>query len=217
MQDIRLRTGVAVLLCIAAFLSLPGAVAVFLWWLLFTGRFTRMKQVRMLVPVVCLIAFFSAVLAWTGGDGLSYFLRMMAMVFVGFWMFAEQKSGEFLRFGVWLLGDRAGFELGMLADMGMQTMHMLVRDFDRIRIAEGLKGCRPGYRTLVPAGLVLVNGALSRAEHTAELMAVRGYRDGGSLCPSFTASRRDMLASLAALCVLLIALAPVSEFFILYR
>jgi energy-coupling factor transporter transmembrane protein EcfT len=215
MQDIRLRTGAAIVLCIAAFISLPGAIAVFVWWLLFTHRFSGPGQVRMLVPVACLIAFFSAVLAWTGGDGLSYFLRMMAMVFVGFWMFAEQKSGEFLRFGVWLLGDRAGFELGMLADMGMQAMHLLVRDFDRIRIAERLKGCRPGWKTLVPAGLVLVNGALSRAEQTAELMAVRGYRDGGSLCPSFAGSSRDLPACLGALCVLLIALMPVSEFFIL--
>ena len=164
-----------------------------------------------------MIAFFSAVLAWTGGDGISYFIRMMAMVLVGFWMFAEQKSGEFLRFGVWLLGERAGFELGMLADMGMQAMHLLVRDFGQIRIAERLKGIRQGWRTLVPAGFVLVNGALSRAEHTAELMAVRGYRDGGSLCPAFTTSGRDILTSLSAVCVLIIALIPVSEFFILYR
>ena len=217
MQDIRLRTGVAVLLCIAAFISLQGAIAVLLWWLLFTSRFSRLNQVRMLVPVACMITFFSAVLAWTGGDGVSYFIRMMAMVLVGFWMFAEQKSGEFLRFGVWLLGDRMGFEIGMLADMGMQAMHLLVRDFDQIRIAERLKGIRPGWKTLVPAGFVLVNGALSRAEHTAELMAVRGYRSGGSLCPAFTISGRDILPGLSALCVLIIALVPVSEFFILYR
>ncbi|MDD4137351.1 MAG: hypothetical protein PHT99_05585 [Methanoregula sp.] len=217
MQDIRLRTGVAMLLCIAAFISLQGAIAAFLWWLLFTGRFSRVKQFRVLVPVTLMIAFFSAVLAWTGGDGISYFIRMMVMVFIGFWMFAEQKSGEFLRFGVWLLGDRLGFELGMLADMGMQTMHLLVRDFDQIRIAESLKGMRPGWKTLVPAGFVLVNGALTRAEHTAELMAVRGYRDGGSLCPEFMTPTRDIPASLSALCVLIIALVPVSEFFILYH
>jgi hypothetical protein len=188
-----------------------------LWWLLFTSRFSPGRQARMLVPVAIMIAFFSAVLAWTGGDGVSYFIRMIAIVLVGFWMFAEQKSGEFLRFGVWLLGDRTGFELGMLADMGMQAMHLLVRDFDQIRVAESLKGIRTGWRTLVPAGLVLVNGALLRAEHSAELMAVRGYRDGGSLCPSFMTSRRDIVAGCAALCVLLIALMPVSEFFILYR
>lgn len=217
MQDIRWRTGAGILLCIAAFASIPGATAAFLWWLLFTERVSVLKKSRMIVPVAVMIGFFSAVLAFTGGDGASYFFRMMVVVLIGFWMFTEQKDGEFLRFGVWLLGERAGFELGMLADMGMQTMHLLVRDFDQIRIAESQKGMRQGVTTLVPAGFVLVNGALSRAEQTAELMAVRGYRDGGSLCPAFVTPTRDRILGLSALCVLLIALVPVSEFFILLR
>ena len=216
MQDIRLRTVTAFLLCIAAFVSIPGAAAALVWWIAWTGRLSG-KQVRAIIPVGAMIAFFSIVLSLTGGDGPSYFFRMLVIVLIGFWIYAEQKSGEFLRLGVWLLGDRAGFELGMLADMGMQAMQLLVRDFDRIRIAEALKGIRPGLRTVVPAGFVLVNGALARAETTAELMAVRGYRDGGSLCPEFTTPARDILASLSALCVLIIAFIPVSEFFILYR
>jgi hypothetical protein len=217
MQDVRLRTAAAVLLCISAFISIAGAVVAFLWWLVFTERFAQVKEVRMLVPVAAMIAFFSIVLALTGGDGVSYFIRMVVIILIGFWLYSEQKRGEFLRFGVWLLGERAGFELGMLADMGMQTLHLLDRDFHQIRIAETLKGMRPGLKTLVPAGFVLVSGALSRAECTAELMAVRGYRNGGSLCPGFTTPRRDMLAGLSAVCVLIIALIPVSEFFILYR
>ena len=216
MQDIRLRTGTAVLLCISAFISIPGAAAACIWWIVFTGRFSRVK-IRVILPIAAMIAFFSIVLALTGGDGISYFIRMMVIILIGFWMYAEQKSGEFLKLGVWLMGNRVGFELGMLADMGLQTMHLLVSDFNQIRIAETLKGIRPGWKTLVPAGFVLVNGALSRAENTAELMAVRGYRDGGMLCPEFTTPGRDILSSLSALCVLIIAFIPVSEFFILYR
>jgi len=215
MQDIRLRTGTGILLCLAAFISITGAAAALVWWLVFTDRVAVIKKTRMIVPVAIMIAFFSAVLAWTGGDGISYFFRMMVIVLIGCWLYTKQKSGEFLRFGVWLLGDRWGFELGMLADMGMQAMHLLVRDFSRIRIAESLKGITPGWKTLVPAGFVLVSGALSRAEMNAELMAVRGYRDGGSLCPVFTTPRRDIVSGLLALCVLFIALVPVSEFFIL--
>jgi len=217
MQDVRLRTAAAVLLCISAFISIPGAVAAFLWWLVFAGRFAQVKQVRMMLPIAAMVAFFSIVLTLTGGDGASYFIRMMVIILIGFWLYTEQKSGEFLRFGVWLLGERAGFELGMIADMSMQTLHLLVRDFHQIRIAETLKGIHPGWKTLVPAGFVLVNGALSRAESTAELMAVRGYHDGGSLCPKFITPRMDILSTLAALCVLILALIPVSEFFILYR
>ena len=201
MQDIRLRTGAGILLCLAAFISIPGAAAAFIWWLLFTDRLAVVKKARMIIPVAIMIAFFSSVLAWTGGDGISYFFRMMVIVLIGFWLF----------------GDRAGFELGMLADMGMETMHLLVRDFGRIRIAESLKGIRPGWKTLVPAGFILVSGALNRAELNAELMAVRGYRDGGTLCPEFTTPGLDILSFLSALCVLIIALVPVSEFFILYH
>ena len=216
MQDIRLRTVSAVILCISAFVSIPGAAAAFLWWIVCTGRFSGLN-IRVIVPVAAMVVFFSTVLALTGGDGLSYGIRMMVIVLIGLWMYAELKSGEFLRLGVWLLGDRAGFELGMLADMGRQTLDLLARDFDRILIAENLKDVRAGWKTLVPAGLVLVNGALSRAETTAELMAVRGYRGGGTFCPEFVTPRRDILSGLAALCVLIIALIPVSEFFILYR
>jgi energy-coupling factor transport system permease protein len=217
MQDIRLRIGTAILLSLAAFASIPGAAAAFLWLILFSGKITHLVRLRIIIPVAIMLAFFSAVLILTGGDGISYFLRMMVVILIGFWVYTEQSGGEFLGLGVWLLGERFGFELGMLADMGMQTLHLLVRDFDHIRIAESLKGIRPGWRTLVPAGGVLVNGALMRAESTAELLAVRGFRNGGSFCPGFITPRRDIFIAFMAVCVLLIALVPVSEFFILYR
>ena len=215
MQDIRLRTLAAILLSLAAFMSLAGAAAALAWWLIFTNRFAGIKKIRMLLPVTGMLAFFSIVLALTGGDGLSYFFRMIVILFIGSWMFAEHKNGEFLHLGVWLLGERIGFELGMLADMGMQTLDLLARDFDQIRVAEELKGMHPGWRSLVPAGFILVNGALSRAGSTAEIMAARGYRDGGSFCPDFVTTGTDMLAGSATLCVLVIACIPVSEFFIL--
>jgi uncharacterized membrane protein len=84
-------------------------------------------------------------------------------------------------------------------------------------VAAMLKRITPGYKVLVPAGLVLVSGALSRAGQTTELLAVRGYRNGGTLCPAFVTTRADRIAGLCALCVLIIAIIPVSEFFILYR
>lgn len=215
MQDIRLRTGAAILLSLAAFMSLAGAALALAWWLIFTHRFARIK-IRMLLPVAGMLAFFSIVLALTGGDGLSYFFRMMVILLIGFWMFAGHRNGEYLHLGVWLLGDRIGFELGMLADMGMQTLQLLTRDFGQIRVAEQLKGMNGGWRSLAPAGFVLVSGALSRAESTAEIMAARGYRDGGTFCPVFATPVKDMLAGAMALCVLAIPFIPVSEFFILY-
>lgn len=217
MQDIRLRIAAALVLTLSAFFSLAGAALAFLWWIICSGKVSEIMRMRMILPVAGMLAFFSAVLSLSGGDGVSYFLRMMVIVLVGSWIYAEQKSGEFLHLGVWLLGNRIGFELGMLADMAMQTLDLMVRDFDTIRVAQSLKGAGPAWKTLVPGGLVLVTGALSRAEHTAELMAVRGYRCGGSLCPRFFPARGDSIRCLTALCILIITVIPVSEFFILYR
>lgn len=80
-----------------------------------------------------------------------------------------------------------------------------------------LKGAGSGISTLVPAGSILIHGALVRADETAELMAIRGYSHGGSYCPKFETSRRDILGGLAALCMGIITVLPVSEFFILYH
>jgi energy-coupling factor transport system permease protein len=217
MQDIRWRTAAAILLCIGAFASIPAAAAAFVWWLLFARPFSRAGTIHLIIPGAILVSAFSLFSALAGGDAVSYFIRMMVIILIGFWMYADLNDGEFLQLGVWLLGDRAGFELGMLADMAMQTLVLLVRDFDRIRVAAMLKRITPGYKALVPAGLVLVSGALSRAGQTTELLAVRGYRNGGTLCPAFVTTRTDRIAGLCALCVLIIAIIPVSEFFILYR
>ena len=217
MQDPRIRIAAASILSIAAFISLQGAAAAFLWWLVFTPRFRIVKKIRLVFSLILMIAFFSLVLEIFGGNGLSYFCRMTVIILIGMWVFGEQKSGEFLNIGVWLFGTRTGFDLGMVAEMGIQSLSSVTADFDRIRIAEQIKGRKWGVRSLVPAGLVLVHGALGRAEDTAELLAVRGYRSGGTLSPYFKTGAFDVVAGLCTLVVLLCALIPVSEFFILYR
>jgi energy-coupling factor transport system permease protein len=217
MQDPRIRIAAASILSIAAFISLPGAFAAFLWWLVFTPRFMIVKKIRLVFSLILMIAFFSVVLELFGGNGFSYFGRMTVIILIGMWVFGEQQSGEFLAISVWLFGTRIGFDLGMIAEMGIQTLSSVTADFDRIRIAERIKGRQWGVHSLVPAGLVLVHGALGRADDTAELLAVRGYRSGGSLCPVFKTASIDRVAGVCALGVFIFALIPVSEFFILYR
>jgi hypothetical protein len=216
MQDPRIRIAAAAVLSLSAFMSLHGATAASLWWLVFTPRLQLAKRIRLVFSLIFMIAFFSLVMELSGGGGLSYFARMTVIVLIGVWIFSEQKSGEFLSIGVWLFGNRAGFELGMVADMGIQSFVSLTADLDRIRIAEKIKGIQWGVHSLVPAGLVLVHGALVRAEDTAELLAIRGYQHGGTLCPAFITRRMDIVAGMVALCILLFAMIPVSEFFILY-
>jgi hypothetical protein len=217
MQDPRIRIAAAAVLSLAAFLSLHGAAAVFLWWLVFTPRLELAKRIRLVFSLILMIAFFSLVMELSGGRGLSYFVRMTVIVLIGTWIFSEQKSGEFLAIGVWLFGDRAGFELGMVAEMGIQSLASVTADLDRIRMAEKIKGMQWEVHNLIPAGLVLVHGALVRAEDTAELLAIRGYQQGGTLCPIFFTRPMDIVAGMVAFGILIFALIPVSEFFILYR
>ena len=217
MQDPRIRILAASVLSLAAFMSLHGATAVFLWWLVFTPRLDLVKNIRLVFSLIFMIAFFSLILELSGGGGLSYFTRMTVIILIGMWIFSEQKSGEFLNICVWLFGNKAGFEIGMIAEMGMQSFISVMYDLDRIRLAEKIKGMQWGVRSLVPAGLVLVRGALARADDTAELLAVRGYQNGGTLCPKFFTRPIDIVAGITAICILLFALIPVSEFFILYR
>lgn len=217
MQDIRLRVGAAGFLSLAAFASIPGAVVVFIWWLFFSHPMQVLKKMRVVVPAVVMIAFFAIVVELTGGGGISYGLRMTVIVLIGSWVYTSYQEGEFLKFGTWLLGQKTGFDLGMIAEMGMQSLSLMVSDFSRIWQAQKLKGICVGYRHLVPAGSILIRGALRRADETAELLAIRGYYRGGSYCPVFVTPSRDFIAGIAALCMGIIAFVPVSEFFILYH
>ena len=217
MQDVRLRIGTATLLTLVSFFSVPGAIGVFVWWLVFTPRLQEIKRIRMVAGTILMIALAALFISVAGGDGLSYLVRMIAIILIGIWLFSEQKTGEFLHLGVWLLGNRTGFEMGMIAEMGMQMAESLAADLDRIHMAMMIKGQTWGVKTLVPAGLILVSDALVRAQDTAELMAVRGFYNGGSFCPKFIHRRYDMIPAMTAIVLGFFAFVPVSEFLILYR
>lgn len=214
MQDVRIRTGVVALLSISAFLSVIGAAAAFIWWLIFAKK-PSLEKSGIILPTLVVIGFFSIVLELTGGGGISYFFRMLVIILLGTWLLQEQKQGDFLNLGTWLLGSRTGFELGMIAEMGIQTLELLRSDFYRIRIASDLKGLQWGAGSLIPTGLILIHRALTRAEETAEVLAVRGYTCGGSLEPVFLTTRSDITGGICALCTVVFVMIPVSEFFIL--
>jgi energy-coupling factor transport system permease protein len=216
MRDIRLRTGTAMLLSITAFFSVPGAAAALLWWLIFTPNISLVRNNRLVIPSLILVGFFSIVLAATGGEGLSYFFRMVIVILIASWLLAGQARGEFLDLGCWMLGPRWGFELGLLAEMALQNLETLLADFDRIRAAERLKGIRSGMRSLVPAGRILLHGTLMRAGDTAALLAVRRHHHGGTWVPELKQGQMDIPAALFALCAAFISLLPVSALFILY-
>lgn len=217
MQDVRMRIAAALFLSVAAFVSIMGAIAVLFWWLLFCNRVMKRENVRKILFPVILIAFFSVIIVLTGGEGITYFIRMTVLVLIGMWLFYEYQPGEFPDLCVWLFGNKIGFELGMIAEMGIQWVESLFLDFKRIQMAEKLKGVRWGLWTIVPAGNILILRSLARAEDAAELLAARGYRHGGTRCPTFRIGFHDLMAGMGVIIVGIAAFFSVSEFFILYR
>jgi energy-coupling factor transport system permease protein len=167
--------------------------------------------------MLALIGFVAILVVISGGNGFSYFVRMALVLFIGTWLYAEQKPGDFLSVAVWAFGKRTGFDMGMVGECAMQMAESLSRDLTRIQTAMSLKGQVWGTKNLVPAGLILIHDAMLRASDITELLAARGYRKGGSLCPVFCTSARDPVAGICAICAFFFAFIPVSEFFILYR
>ena len=217
MQDPRLRLLCVFMLSLAAFASVTGAVAVIVWWMIFTPRWHSIRHRHALLATLVLFGIVAGVMTLTGSDGLSYLVRMIAILLVGTWVYAESAANDFLAVGTWCLGTRIGFEVGMIAGMAMQMAAGLSDDFRRIRIAIQQKGQPWGIRSIVPAGRVLIHDALRRADETAEVLAMRGYRNGGTMCPHFHTPVRDIVAGTCAAVALVLAYIPVSEFFIHYR
>ncbi|MFA5237952.1 MAG: hypothetical protein WC362_08885 [Methanoregula sp.] len=217
MQDPRIRLLCACLLSLAAFASVTGAGAVVVWWLAFTHRWHSIRHRTAILATLLLFALVAGIMTLSGSDGFSYFVRMVAILLIGAWVYAESAPGDFLAVGTWSLGPGIGFELGMIAGIAMQMATGLSDDFCRIRIAAQQKGHAWGIRSIVPAGRVLIYDAIRRADDTAEVLAMRGYRNGGTCCPQFRTTLRDGLAGTCAAVALVLAYIPVSEFFILYR
>lgn len=215
MRDIRFRVSSAVILSIAAFLSLAGALAALLWWLIFTSRFTRLPKMSIIAGSAAMIGIIALLLQLLEGTGMSYGIRMGAILLIALWVFSEQQPGEYLALGVWLFGCRYGFELGLLAELGMQAFEDLLCDLERLQTAWAMKGTPLSIAHLPVAGLVLVRGALMRAQDTAELLAMRGYQCGGRFCPVFRPDASDIFGCATAAIILSGMIIPVGEFFIL--
>ena len=208
MQDIRIRICTSAFLCYAAFLNVYGAAAAVLWWLIFTPRLYLIKRIRPVIGMLILIGMISIILQVVNTSGFSYFGRMLAILLIGLWLAADYQPGEFLNFGVWLGGDRIGFEFGLIAEMAMQSVATLLHDLDHLHMALKMKRIPVTIRNIVPMVILLIHKELARAKDNAELLAVRGYHHGGTLKPVFNYQKMDIYAGLAAVLVIVIAIFP---------
>jgi energy-coupling factor transport system permease protein len=193
MQDPRIRLVTTIMLSIAAWISVPGAILSILWWLVCGRARTSIKTLRSLFLILVIPAVMGLAAVWSGGDGLSYFIRISAVLIIASWMYAERYPGELLDVGVWFLGTKTGFDLGLIGELSMSSLDTMAREVNRISIALRQKGTpfSPGIIPAVFSGILIRQ--LNLAHERAILLTLRGYTTGGTHCPSFTSTFADWL------------------------
>ncbi|NLZ30388.1 MAG: hypothetical protein GX885_06570 [Methanomicrobiales archaeon] len=217
MQDPRLRLFATVVLSVAAFASVAGAIAALAWWLLFTPRTKAFPRPGMLLGLIAMIVVTALVSEWGGGPGLSYLIRMVVVLLLAAWAYAETREGEVLAVAVWALGDRIGFEIGLIAEMGLTGLAVIRQDIEQVRVALALKGGKIGALSIVPIAVLLIITQIRRADDMARLLVVRGYTLGGQICPVFETGSRDILAALSAVIPGVLCFFPLRDVFILLQ
>jgi hypothetical protein len=215
MQDARLRLISLVSLSIATFLSVPGAVLSLLWLLLSPGKLKETMRSVAFWAILFFVTIIATATQMSGNDGLSYFIRTGVIVLLAFSVYREWHPGEYLDLSVWLFGKKAGFDIGLAVEMSIQGLHEASREFARIRSALTLKGQKPGIRVIPAVAFLLIHTRLMRARDQADLLATRGYRAGGSCCPVFRTSNRDMIMVILAIFVVFLSFMPLRDIFIL--
>ena len=215
MQDARIRLVSLVSLSIAIFLSVPGAVLALLWLLLSPGTLKETVKSAAFWVILLFVTIIATATQLTGNDGLSYLIRTGVIILLAFSVYREWHPGEYLDLSVWLFGKKAGFDIGLAIEMSIQGLHEASLAFARIRSTLSLKGLQPGIRLIPVVGFLLIHTRLMRAREQADLLATRGYQAGGSCCPVFRTSPRDIILGFLAILILFLSFFPVRDIFIL--
>lgn len=144
----------------------------------------------------------------SGGDGLSYFVRISSILLIASWAYSERYPGELLDVLSWLFGCRLGFDLGLIAELSLSSAEVLADEIRRTRIALEQKDQGFSLRSLAPVVTSLLIRQLSLARERAGILALRGYRGGGSLYPSFQTSSPDIIAGVFCMLIFMVSLLP---------
>jgi len=206
MQDPRIRLLITATLSGAAWSSLTGAMLALLWWALFCRARTSIRSFPSLILILIVPAVMGLAAIWSGENGISYFIRITAVLIIASWMYAERYPGELLDVGVWLLGTKTGFDLGLIGELSMSALEVLSRETERVSVAIRQKGSRitPWIIPAVFSGIVIRQ--LQLAQERATLLTLRGYTKGGMHCPSFTSPPEDWIAGAFSCAIFLFSL-----------
>ncbi len=198
-SDIRFRLLTLVLLSVLSFVSLFGAAAVFLWWLVFGAKTTFAKNSwKVVVPVSIFVGLFPSVVLYCTGGNVFYGAKIFVLVLLAFWFSASLLPSELMSFFVWVFGQGIGFDSGMAAEFSVQAISEIRDDFSRMRSALKIKGQKFSFFAIpsLAAGLLILS--LRRAGVQSSLLARRGYCSGGTYVPVFCSTTRDYLMLLTA-------------------
>jgi len=197
-----------ILLSCAAFACMESALASMLWILVFSERKFRVPSIPAFLGLFIMISIISVVSWNADSGGLSYFVRMVALIFIAVWAYSEIKPGEILDTLVWLLGEKTGFELGLTAEMAMTEIRRIPDDFRMARTATGFKGKKMKAWDYVPVlGNILII-TLRRAEEHGKVLAGRGYICGGTHGYKFNTAKKDTFGLFFAFAASFIVFTP---------
>ncbi|HJK50619.1 MAG TPA: hypothetical protein O0X67_01000, partial [Methanocorpusculum sp.] len=124
MTDIRIRLIVVILLSLSAFTGVLGTLLAAACWIVFCAEETfSHNSWKLFMPSAVLAAGFPGLILYlSGGDGGIYAAKIFVIFCLAFWLGVSHKPGEFLDLGVWALGRKTGFDLGLSAELTMQYL-----------------------------------------------------------------------------------------------
>ena len=197
-RDGRLRLFAVVCLSLGAFLSLGGAILTLVWWSIALWRRWTIPDKKILITLGMLILLPALVTELLSGGGLSYGIRMGVILFISYWAYTEFRGGEMFDLFVSAFSDQRGFDIGLTAEMTMQSIRLARLDIRQIQKAYAIKEISIGWKTFIPAVITLLLLHINRSEETATLLALRGFRGGGTYDPVFHAGQKDVFLTLIA-------------------
>lgn len=146
------------------------------------------------MPSAVLAAGFPGLILYlSGGDGGIYAAKIFVIFCLAFWLGVSHKPGEFLDLGVWALGRKTGFDLGLSAELTMQYLSGISDDLSHMRSALRIKGEKLTRKTIPPLATGLLLLSLSRSGRIGAYLARRGYHTGGTYLPHFPTTKTDIL------------------------
>ncbi|MCP1715189.1 energy-coupling factor transporter ATP-binding protein EcfA2 [Methanocalculus alkaliphilus] len=205
-SDGRLRLLSVISLSLGAFISIGGALLALVWWAGASRKGRRLPEKRLIAALALLILVPAVVTEILVGGGVSYGIRMGVILLISFWAYAEFRGGDMLDIFVSFFGERFGFDIGLAAEMTLQSFHLAGSDLREIQRAFSIKGMKIDHKSIIPAALTLLLLHIRRADETANLLAIRGFQSGGTHKPNFSTFPKDVILTFFAVLIAILSI-----------